>query len=120
MPLGRCASVPGIAPGAGTCCCSGTGPLPGPGVISGLVPWASPPACWDTAADGGLSVRPAAPPSWTNLVTACASDSEPSGVVAFPASWEAAASSSEGADPGSVAACWTTGLRLCTAARPGS
>jgi hypothetical protein len=90
----------------------------GPGVIKGAVPCGSP------ATDGwvpmAVGVRPAGPPFCTNRVTASASAAEPSGVAALPANCDAAASSNSCADDGIAAACWMTGLRFCTAARPGS
>ena len=131
IPVGRWASVPGIAPGAGTCSSSGIGPFPVPGVINGMVPCGSPVtdcsvtapegrAPEGTAPEGRAETRPAGPPFWTNRVTASARAAEPPGVVALPASWEAAASRSCCADDGVAAACWMIGLRLCTASKPGS
>ena len=45
---------------------------------------------------------------------------DPAGVVALPASCDAAASNSCCADDGVAAACWITGLRFCIASIPGS
>jgi len=117
MPSGRCASSPGgrRAPGRAQ---AGGGPLPG---RASTAAWCRVDATQGLAAGRPSRQRgrgPAAPPSCTNLVTCCASAADPAGVVALPASCDAAASNSCCGRCGVAAACWITGLRFCTASRP--
>src|ERR1700694_2999757 len=139
MPVGRWASVPGMAPAAGVCTAAGAPPpvpgmetpggsnwfkspgsetplgsgTPAPGMAAGRLV-----ICADGMAAPGAGAGAAG--SCTKLVTEDATCLELSGVALLPANAAAAAISIDAALVGSAAACWITGLSCCIAGSPGA